>query len=325
MMLTWTTFPAIRHLPFNIITFLESGTVTVPDEKINTARELIDWATRLFEKNDLYFGHGTDNARDEAVFMVLRSLDYSFAVSDEKLDLVLDIEQKEKIINRIRERVSTRKPAAYILNEAWFAGLPFYINEQVLVPRSPIAELVIEKFSPWCDETNIRNILDVGTGSGCIAIATALEFPNARVDAIDISAEALAIAKINIACYGLQQRVKLIESDLFQNLADKKYDLIIANPPYVDAADMAALPAEYKHEPVTGLYAGENGLDVVKQILNHAANHLTEKGVIVIEVGNSKEALIRQYPKVPFLWLEFEHGGEGVFLFSREELIQWFP
>ena len=323
--MTWTTSPAIRHHPLNAVTSLESVALTVPGEEINTARQLIDWASRLFEQNNLYFGHGTDNAVDESVFMVLRSLGYAFDVADEILDLALDIKQKEKVINRIRERVSTRKPAAYILNEAWFAGLPFYINEQVLVPRSPIAELIVERFSPWCDGTDMSNILDIGTGCGCIAIATALEFDQAGVDAVDISADALAVAKKNIACYGLQQRVNPIESDLFQNLADKQYDLVLANPPYVDDADMASLPAEYRHEPVTGLYAGKNGLDVVNRILANAAGHLTEKGIIVIETGNSQAALIRQYPEVPFLWLEFEHGGEGVFLLSRDELLKWFP
>ena len=325
MRLTWTTFPAIRHHPFSIFPFLEAGAFTAPEEEIKTARHLIDWASRLFEQNNLHFGHGTDNAMDESVFMVLRSLDYSFDVADEILDLALDINQKEKVINRIRERVSTRKPAAYILNEAWFAGLPFYVNEQVLVPRSPIAELIVERFTPWCDGTEIRSILDIGTGCGCIAIATALEFEQAEVDAIEISPDALEVAKKNVASYGLQQRVNPIVSDLFQNLAEKQYDLVIANPPYVDEADMASLPAEYRHEPVEGLYAGKNGLDVVDRILVHAANHLTEKGIIVVETGNSQAALVRQYPEVPFLWLDFEHGGEGVFLLSRDELLKWFP
>ena len=288
---------------------MESGTFTVPDEEINTARQLINWAARMFEKNNLYFGHGTDNALDESVFMVLRSLDYSFNAADEVLDRTLEIRQKESVIKHIRERITSRKPAAYILNEAWFAGLPFYVNEHVLVPRSPIAELVNERFSPWCEESRLKNILDIGTGSGCIAVAIALEFPRARVDAIDISVDALAIAEINVACYGLQQRVNLIKSDLFQNLAGRQYDLVIANPPYVDKADMAALPAEYRHEPVEGLYAGENGLDIINRILANAANYLTENGIIVIEAGNSQEPLTNQYPDVPFLWLEFEHGG----------------
>lgn len=303
---------------------MESGTFTAPDGEIKTARQLINWAARLFEKNRLHFGHGTNNALDESVFMVLRSLGYSFDVPDEILDLDLDIRQKENVIERIRERITSRKPAAYILNEAWFAGLPFYVNEHVLVPRSPVAELINERFAPWCEEDNLNNILDIGTGSGCIAVATALEFPWSRVDAVDISVAALAVAKINVACYGLQQRVNLIESDLFQNLAGKKYDLVIANPPYVDEIDMAALPQEYQHEPAGGLYAGATGLDVINPILEGAANHLTENGIMIVETGNSREALVRQYPDVPFLWLEFEHGGEGVFLLGRDELIKWF-
>ena len=303
---------------------MESGTFTVPDAGIKTARQLINWAAGLFEKNRLHFGHGTDNALDESAFMVLRSLGYSFDVADEILDLELDTRQKENLIERIRERITSRKPAAYILNEAWFAGLPFYVNEDVLVPRSPVAELINERFAPWCKEDNLNSILDIGTGSGCIAVATALEFPRARIDAVDISAAALAVAKINVACYGLQQRVNLIESDLFQNLTGKQYDLVIANPPYVDEIDMAALPEEYRYEPVAGLYAGKTGLDVINRILAEAADHLTENGIIVVETGNSQEALARQYPEVPFLWLEFEHGGEGVFLLGRDELIKWF-
>ncbi len=289
-----------------------------------TPQHLIDWALEQFEASDLYYGHGTDNAYDEAVFMVLRSLDIPFDVADNLLNHPLDASAIDKVVALINERIRTRKPAAYLLNEAWFAGLPFFVNEHVLVPRSPFAELIAEQFSPWCDADNVKSILDIGTGSGCIAIASALAFPDAKVDAVDISADALAVARRNIERHELQQRVTLFQSDLFDEIKDRQYDLIIANPPYVDDEDMAALPAEYQHEPVVGLHAGQDGLDIVKRILESAADHLTERGVIAVEVGNSQHALSEQYPDVPFLWLEFEHGGEGVFLLTREELQQWF-
>ena len=289
-----------------------------------TPRQLIDWASKEFEASNLYYGHGTDNAYDEAVFMVLRSLDIPFDVADKLLNQPLDASAIDKVVALINERIRTRKPAAYLLNEAWFAGLPFFVNEHVLVPRSPFAELIAEQFSPWCDADNVKSILDIGTGSGCIAIASALAFPDAKVDAVDISADALAVARRNIERHELQQRVTLFQSDLFDEIKDRQYDLIIANPPYVDDEDMAALPAEYQHEPVVGLHAGQDGLDIVKRILESAADHLTERGVIAVEVGNSQHALSEQYPDVPFLWLEFEHGGEGVFLLTREELQQWF-
>lgn len=290
----------------------------------NTPRQLIEWASEQFENTDLYFGHGTDNAYDEAAFLVLHSLGLPFDEYDEKLDQPVQAEQKRQILELVNERISTRKPTAYLLGEAWFAGLPFYVNEHVLVPRSPFAELIAEQFSPWCESEKIKTILDIGTGSGCIAIASAFAFPDAKVDAIDISDDALLVASKNVERYELQDRVALIRSDLFQELADKKYDLIIANPPYVDDEDMAALPAEYKHEPALGLYAGKDGLDIVRRILNEAADRLTENGVLVVEVGNSQQALSEQYQDAPFMWLEFEHGGEGVFLLTREELQQWF-
>jgi len=289
-----------------------------------TPRQLIDWASKQFESSNLYYGHGTDNAYDEAVFMVLRSLDIPFDVADKLLNQPLDASAIDKVVALINERIRTRKPAAYLLNEAWFAGLPFFVNEHVLVPRSPFAELIAEQFSPWCDADNVKSILDIGTGSGCIAIASALAFPDAKVDAVDISADALAVARRNIERHELQQRVTLFQSDLFDEIKDRQYDLIIANPPYVDDEEMAALPAEYQHEPLLGLHAGPDGLDIVKRILESAADHLTERGVIAVEVGNSQHALSEQYPDVPFLWLEFEHGGEGVFLLTREELQQWF-
>jgi len=274
---------------------------------------------------NLYFGHGTDNALDEAVFLVLRSLQLPFNVADQILDQPLNKEQRQHAIDVVNERIATRKPAAYLLGECWFAGLRFFVNEHVLVPRSPFAELILERFSPWCRADSVMRILDIGTGSGCIAIASALAFPGATVDAIDISAEALAVAHRNVADYGLQGRVTLIESDLFQKLGGSRYDLIIANPPYVDAEDFADMPPEYQHEPKSGLSGGVDGLAIVRRILESTGKHLMETGVLVVEVGNSETALNEQYPHVPFLWLEFARGGDGVFLLTRQELNQFFP
>lgn len=274
---------------------------------------------------NLYFGHGTDNAQDEAAFLVLRSLQLPLDIEDALLDQPVSGERRQAVINAVNERIATRKPAAYILGECWFAGLRFYVNEHVLVPRSPVAELILDRFTPWCREDGVKRVLDIGTGSGCIAIACAMAFPAATVDAIDISPEALAVAQRNVENYGLPGRVTLIESDLFQKLAGRRYDLIIANPPYVDAEDFAAMPPEYRHEPAIGLRAGMDGLEIVRRILASAGKYLTDSGVLVVEVGNSETALTDQYPQVLFLWLEFERGGAGVFLLTRQELDRFFP
>ena len=296
-----------------------------PDESVRSLRQLIEWAADRLQAAGVYFGHGTDNAWSEAEFLVLRSLHLPFAVSDQELDLPLDVARIQHAVAVIQARIVTRKPAAYLLGEAWFAGLCFYVNEHVLVPRSPIAELILERFAPWCREDSVKRILDIGTGSGCIAIACALAFPAAVVDAIDVSPEALVVARENVEVHGVQGRVELIRSDLFQKLEGRQYDLIIANPPYVDAEDFAAMPAEYRHEPAIGLRAGKDGLDIVRCILNAAGTHLSENGVLVVEVGNSETALNEQYPQVQFLWLEPEQGGAGVFLLTRQELNQFFP
>jgi ribosomal protein L3 glutamine methyltransferase len=306
------------------IRLLSRGSKGAVDPALLTLRQLIDRAAAQLEAAKVYFGHGTDNALDEAAFLVLRSVNLPFAVAGEVLDQPLARKECERVLSVIDERIRTRRPAAYILHEAWFAGLPFYINESVLVPRSPLAEMILGKFQPWCNEEKIRRILDIGTGCGCIAVASALAFPEARIDAVDISTDALAVAKKNVEHYGLGARVSVIQSDLFQELGDLRYDLIIANPPYVSEEELAGLPAEYRHEPETGLLGGPGGLDVVERILSAASGHLTEHGVLAVEVGSSQQTLINQYPDVPFLWLEFERGGEGVFLLTRDELIRWF-
>lgn len=217
---------------------------------------------------------------------------------------------------RIRERI----PVVYLTQRAWFAGLAMHVDERVLVPRSPIAELVESRFSPWVDAARVRRVLDVGTGSGCIAIACAMAFPKARVDAVDISTDALAVARINRRTYGLSRRLKLLESDYFSALQGARYDIIVSNPPYVGAAEYRDLPVEFGHEPAGALQSGPDGMDAVRVLLREAARHLEPEGLLVVEVGNTEDRVRREYPQLPFLWLEFTRGGGGVFLLTAEQL-----
>ena len=288
--------------------------------EINTPYQFILWAEQQFDAANLFFGHGTDNAYDEAAYLILRGLGLPFDLEDTSLNQSLPVEAKDYLHALIQERIEKRLPVAYILNEAWFCGLPFYVDERVLVPRSPIAELIGERFSPWVNSDEVKRILDIGTGSGCIAIASALAFSAAAVDAVDISAEALAVAIENSQRHGVSERLRLIKSDLYENLEGQRYDIIIANPPYVDAEDMANLPQEYEHEPRHGLEAGEDGLLIVRKILATSRQHLNEKGVLIVEVGNSQIALVEAYPQLGFMWLDFEQGGDGVFLLTAEQL-----
>lgn len=288
--------------------------------EINTLRELVYWAEGRFSEADLFYGHGTDNPHDEAVYLVFGALGVPFDADEGALDKRLDAQQQQRVVKLVDERIERRIPVAYLINEAWFAGLSFYVDERVLIPRSPIAELIEERFAPWLDEGNVNRILDIGSGSGAIAVACALAFPGAEVDAVDISEDALAVTRLNIQRHGLTGRVHPVLSDLFSSISDQKYDLIIANPPYVSQEEYESLPGEYRHEPVLALKAGVDGLDVVKEILAQADAHLTEAGILVVEVGNSREAVIDMFPHLPFIWLEFERGGEGVFLLTREDL-----
>ena len=288
-----------------------------------TARSLIHWGAARFDSAGLVYGHGTANALDEAASLVL----YALGIGYEQPDAVLDCEITEtefaRVVKLLEQRVKTRKPAAYLIDEAWFAGMPFYVDERVLVPRSPIAELIVAQFAPWIDSDRVQGILDIGTGSGCIAIACAAAFPQAQVDATDVSRNALDVAQKNTTRHGMDGRVNLIESDLFSALAGRSYDIIVSNPPYVPREAVTQLAAEYRYEPDSGLIAGEDGLDIVVQILKDAAQYLQKDGILVVEVGYTHAALQAQYPEVPFLWLDFEHGGTGVFLLEAGRLAQY--
>ncbi len=287
-----------------------------------TLRELILENRDALEAAGVWFGHGTDNALDEAAWLVSHAVGLPPDFDEAELDRVLTPGQVQSARDLVARRIETRQPAAYLIGEAWFAGLPFHVDERVLVPRSPLAELIAERFQPWLAPERIHRVLDLCTGSGCIAIATALALPEARVDASDISHEALEVARRNVARHGVGERVRLWQADLFDGLPAGEYDLILSNPPYVDAQDMAALPAEYRQEPALGLAAGETGLDLVIPLLQQAGRHLAPDGVLIVEVGNSAEALQAAFPAVPFVWLEFAHGGEGVFLLDAAQLAE---
>ncbi len=288
--------------------------------ELHTIRDFIRFATSQFNENALFYGHGTDNAWDEAVALILRTLHLPFDINPSLiLDAKLTLSEREKLQHLIERRIKERIPVPYLTHEAWFANLSFYVDERVLIPRSPFAELIENRFSPWLSEEPL-NILDLCTGSGCIAIACAKTFPESVVDAIDISEDAIAVAKINVLRHHVEDQVNLHLSDLFSGLPPKKYDLIVSNPPYVDARDMAELPLEFHHEPKLGLEAGSDGLQIVTRILENAKNYLTPEGIIIVEVGNSEHALAEKFPEIPFTWLEFERGDGGVFMLNAKDL-----
>jgi ribosomal protein L3 glutamine methyltransferase len=269
----------------------------------------------------VFFGHGTDNARDEAASLVLYALRLPHTGSPALYRRRVSRAAAARAEDLIRRRIAERIPAAYLTGSAWFAGLPFTVDARVLIPRSPLAEVIERGFAPWVPPEAIRRVLDLGTGSGCIAIAAARALPAARVDAVDISTAALEVARVNVRRHRLTRRVRLIESDHFAALGDERYDVIVANPPYVGARELRGLPPEYRHEPRLALAAGPRGLDSIAIILREAHRHLAPGGLLIVEVGNTEEAVRRAYPKLPFLWVSFARGGGGVFLLTREQLV----
>lgn len=297
--------------------------MTIKLQKINTINQLIIQGAQLFEEAQLYFGHGTDNAMDEAAYIVL-SITKNLPVNDEQV-FSYDVSgvEKQKILDIFERRIVEKIPAGYLVEEAWFAGLAFFVNKDVLIPRSPFAELIDEHFAPWVNVEKTQKILDLCTGSGCIGIACATYFPKAYVDLADISTAALRVARKNIQQHELEKRVEAIESDLFEALADKTYDLIVSNPPYVGREELSSLPDEFYQEPQLGLDGGVSGLDLVHKILAQAAEHLNDGGVLYLEVGNTDEALQQCYPEVPFLWQDFEYGGHGIFMLTKEQLLEY--
>lgn len=294
---------------------------TQPDicDELFTLRDFIRWGASEFTAANLYFGHGTDNAWDEAEQLVLHAVHLVPPLADEWLGSRLTYAERQQVVENLRRRIDERIPAAYIIGQAWFAGLPFCVDERVLVPRSPIGELIQKQFSPWLSQEPSQ-ILDLCTGSGCIGIACAYAFPDAEVQLSDISFDALAVAEENIQRHNLQDRVFAMQSDLFENLHGQQFDLIVSNPPYVDAEDLASMPAEYHAEPEVGLGSGDDGLDFTRRLLAQAKDYLTEDGVLIVEVGNSWVALEEVYPDLPFTWIEFERGGHGVFMLRKKDL-----
>jgi ribosomal protein L3 glutamine methyltransferase len=287
-----------------------------------TLRDLIRWGTSQFNAAELSYTHGMPSAIDEAAYLCLSALHLPPDFSADYFDCVLTMEERLNVLNLFEQRIIQRKPSAYITNEAWFSGLSFYVDERVLIPRSPIAELIQQQFSPWVQAENVEAILDLCTGSACIAIACADAFEYAQVDASDVSTDALAVAEINRQNHGLENRVNLIESNLFESIPAKCYDVIVSNPPYVSEAEMTQLATEFEHEPGSlALMAGKDGLDLVLPMLHRAADYLTDDGILIVEVGYSQSTLERVLPTVPFLWIDFEFGGEGVFLLTHSQLL----
>jgi len=295
----------------------EQHSETVP---LQTLGDYIRWGASRFREAGLVFGHGMASALDESAYLVLHALHLPVDTPELYFRCRLTDPEKQQVLALLERRIRERRPAAYLTREGWFAGLPFFVDERVLVPRSPLAEWVEKRFEPLVVADAVTSVLDLCTGSGCIGIACAYAFPQAQVDLADISPAALEVAAINIERHHLGGHVQALASDLFAGLAGRRYDLIVSNPPYVDAQDLAQMGAEFHHEPALGLAAGEDGLALVHRILREAHQHLTDQGVLVVEVGNSRFALQDAYPEVAFQWLDFERGGDGVFALEAAAL-----
>ena len=294
---------------------------TAAKTELITVRDYLRYAVSRFNAADLFFGHGSDNAWDEAVYLTLHALNLPLDRLEPFLDARLLPHERELLLDLYNRRCQDRLPAAYLTHEAWLGEHRFYVDERVIVPRSFIAELLQEQLTPWIDDPwSVTAALDLCTGSGCLAILTALAFPEAEVDAVDLSQDAIAVAERNIADYHLTERVHPVLSDAFEKLHGKRYDLIISNPPYVDAKSVAALPAEYLHEPEMALGSGEDGLDFTHIILREAKKHLTPDGILVVEIGHNREVLEDAYPTLPFTWLDTAAGDEFVFMLHAADL-----
>jgi ribosomal protein L3 glutamine methyltransferase len=289
-----------------------------PAETVGAA---IARAARALRRARVHFGHGTDNARDEAAELVFYAAGLAHDLGAAAYPMKLTARRAARIDALLERRIAERIPLAYLTHRSFFAGLELYVDERVLVPRSPIAELILQRFQPWVDARRVRRILDVGTGSGAIAAACAAAFPAARVDAVDVSPAALQVARRNLRRLNLEKRVTALHSNYFDAVRGRRYDIIVSNPPYVGRAEMARLPREYRHEPRLGLAAGADGLDSVRAIFSEARRHLRRDGILVVEVGNTEDALLRTFPTLPFVWPEIAMGGGGVFLLRARDLM----
>ncbi len=295
---------------------------SLASQNLHTVRDYVRFAVSRFYQAELFFGHGSSDAYDEAVYLILHTLHLPLDRLEPFMDAALTASERSEVLHIIQRRVAERIPAAYLTHEAFLGDYSFYVDERVIVPRSFIAELLRTQLSPWiADPEAVGSVLDMCTGSGCLAILAAHEFPNARVDAVDLSPDALHVAAHNVTDYELQDRIQLIQSDLFSQLGGRQYDLIISNPPYVDAPSVAALPEEYLHEPELSLGSGEDGLDATRIILKNAAQHLTPNGILIVEIGHNRDLLEAEYPTLPFTWLDVAAGDQFVFMLHRNDLI----
>ncbi len=291
-------------------------------QELHTIRDWLRFAVSQFENSDIFYGHGTDNSYDEAVWLIMSALHLPMETLNNFLDARLTQLERDKLAQFIEQRITKHTPTAYLLKEAWLQGFKFYVDERVLIPRSFIAELLVNDLSPWIEFPEmIESAADICTGSGCLGVLLANSFPNAAIDVVDISQDAIDVCNINIANYGLENQITAIKSDMFSALAGKKYDIIISNPPYVDAPSMAALPAEYQNEPQLALGSGTAGLDHTHTLLREAASYLNDDGLLIVEIGHNREALEAAYPNTIFNWLETSSGNEFVFLLTKEQLI----
>jgi ribosomal protein L3 glutamine methyltransferase len=290
-------------------------------EELVTVRDWLRWAVSRFSEVGLFYGHGTDNAYDEAAWLILHTLRLPLDRLEPFLDARLTHTERQAVLNILEQRIVRRLPAAYLTNEAWLGDFRFYVDERVIVPRSYFAELLADGMAPWVlDPEGIHTALDLCTGSGCLAILMADAFPDASVDAVDISADALAVAQRNVADYHLEDRVQLVRSDLLNELKDRRYDLIICNPPYVTAESMAALPAEYRHEPALALASGDDGLDIVRRLLAAVPDHLTKNGLLFVEVGHNADIVEAAFPDLPLTWVDAPSGEGKIFLLALSDL-----